>query len=294
MIEEDSEQVEVSNDEYVEDLGEQTSQEESEPALEDTGIDTAESEPDEQPPRQQSRRDKRIDGLTADKHQLRGQLDATQRQLAEARARMAQQTPPPVVEPDKVAPVAPNLDDHDGDYDSYLKAQTKWTQDLSAYSTEQATKQVTEFVQRNEEQRIAGLRQAEVSTAWQENVYDAKGKYSDFEVVAENPSLQVTNEMAAHIQGSEVGTDILYYLGKNPDRAARIAQMTPQSVAMEIGKISGALQAGSSPRATGGKKVSRAPAPATPTRSRTDAPERDPTKMSQSEYNAWRAGGGGA
>jgi hypothetical protein len=64
----------------------------------------------------------------------------------------------------------------------------------------------------------------------------ARTKYSDFDEVALNPSVPISQEMWEASMGDNLG-DILYYLGKNPAEAARIATLNPIAQAKEIGKI---------------------------------------------------------
>lgn len=114
----------------------------------------------------------------------------------------------------------------------------------------------------------------------------ARDKYDDFEHVAYNPDLPVTEYMAQTIQASDDGPDILYWLGSNPQEAARIARLNPILQAKEIGKIEASLA--SNPPV---KKTSTAPAPIAPVTARASgAPAYDTTDprstktMSTSEW----------
>ena len=84
-------------------------------------------------------------------------------------------------------------------------------------------------------------------------------KYADFEQVVYNPKLPITNVMAETIQASDVGPDLAYYLGSNPQEAARISRLSPFLQAKEIGKIEAKLL--DNPPV---KKTSSAPAPISP------------------------------
>jgi hypothetical protein len=100
---------------------------------------------------------------------------------------------------------------------------------------------------------------AQVVEAYHEREETAREKYDDFDQVAYNPTLPITDPMAATIRESEVGPEIIYYLGQNPAEAKRIAQLSPLTQAKEIGKLETKLA--SSPPA---KRTSSAPAPITP------------------------------
>jgi hypothetical protein len=101
----------------------------------------------------------------------------------------------------------------------------------------------------------------------------ARDKYDDFEQVAYNPSLPITDAMALAIQASDIGPDVIYHLGLNQKDAQRISRMDPILQAREIGIIEARLTA--EPTL---KKTSNAPAPIAPVTARTaGAPTFDTT-----------------
>jgi len=87
----------------------------------------------------------------------------------------------------------------------------------------------------------------------------ARDKYDDFDQIAYNPNLPVTEYMAQSIQASDIGPDVLYWLGTNPKEADRIARLNPILQAKEIGKIEASLSSNPPVR-----KTSTAPAPIAP------------------------------
>ncbi len=109
------------------------------------------------------------------------------------------------------------------------------------------------------EQREAAKRQREVLESYHEQEEEARAKYDDFEQVAYNPALPITNVMAEAIQASDIGPDVAYYLGSNPKEADRIARLSPLSQAKEIGKIEAKIA--QNPPV---KQSSKAPAPIAP------------------------------
>lgn len=135
-------------------------------------------------------------------------------------------------------------------------------------------------------QREAAQQQAQLLEAYHEREEDARNRYDDFEQVAYNPSLPVTDVMAQTIQASDIGPDVIYWLGSNPKEASRIASMPALLQAKEIGRIEARLA--SSPPA---KKTTTAPAPIAPVTARSaSAPAYDTTDprsiktMSTSEW----------
>ena len=111
--------------------------------------------------------------------------------------------------------------------------------------------------------REAAKQQSAVLESYHDLEEEARTKYDDFEQVAYNPKLPVTNVMAETIQSSEIGAEVAYYLGSNPKEAERISRMTPLSQAKEIGKIEAKLV--SAPPV---KKTTSAPAPISPVTAR--------------------------
>ncbi|CAB4126792.1 hypothetical protein UFOVP254_36 [uncultured Caudovirales phage] len=100
--------------------------------------------------------------------------------------------------------------------------------------------------------------------AYHDKEEEARTKYDDFEQVAYNPNLRITNVMAETIQASDVGPDVAYYLGSNPKEADRISRLSPYLQAKEIGRIEAKLSSEPPP-----KKTSSAPSPISPVTART-------------------------
>ena len=132
--------------------------------------------------------------------------------------------------------------------------------DAQAYAEAMAERKAQELLA----QREAEAERVALLDAYHDREEEARGKYDDFEQVAYNPKLPVTETMAQTIQASEIGPDVIYWLGSNPKEAERIARLNPLLQAREIGKIGARLA--SNPPA---KKTSTAPAPIAPVTART-------------------------
>jgi len=138
-----------------------------------------------------------------------------------------------------------------------------------AYAEALAYQKAEELIAKRE----AAKQQSAVLESYHDLEEEARSKYDDFEQVAYNPKLPVTNVMAETIQSSEIGPELAYYLGSNPKEAERISRMTPLSQAKEIGKIEAKLV--SAPPV---KKTTSAPAPISPVTARSSgAPAFDTT-----------------
>lgn len=124
-----------------------------------------------------------------------------------------------------------------------------------AYADALAERKAEELLAKREQAK----QQAELIESYHDKEEEARNKYDDFEQVAYNPKLPITDVMAQTIQASEVGPDVAYYLGTNPKEAERISRLSPLLQAKEIGKIESKLT--DNPPV---KKTSSAPPPIAP------------------------------
>jgi hypothetical protein len=113
------------------------------------------------------------------------------------------------------------------------------------------------------EHREIQKQRAVIEDTYAEREDEARAKYDDFEQVAYNPQLRVTDVMAETIKSSDLGPDLAYWLGSNPKEAERISRLSPLLQAREIGKIEAKL--GSEPVQ---KKTTSAPEPIRPVSAR--------------------------
>jgi len=93
-----------------------------------------------------------------------------------------------------------------------------------------------------------------------------------------------SNEMGIVITGMDDGPEVLYYLGKNPDLADKISQLSPLSAARELGRIEAKIQS----QEKSGKQVSEAPAPAPKLTAVEPSTTKNVDDMTQGEFNAYR------
>jgi hypothetical protein len=193
----------------------------------------------------------------------------------------AEELAPEAVEPAAEAPKTFSQEELDAAIGKRLaREQRKWEREQAARATEaQARKAPVEIppieqfaspeeyadllAERKAEELLARREQAraqsEIIESYHDKEEEARNKYDDFEQVAYNPKLPITNEMAQTIQSSDVGPDMAYYLGSNPKEAERISRLSPLQQAKELGKIEAKLA--DNPVV---KKTSSAPAPIAP------------------------------
>lgn len=239
--------------------GDQPSNPESAPG--NTQADTAEHSDEEH--RVPKGVQKRIDRLTRERYRLQGELDAMRRTQAQ-----------PAAQPQQSAAEGAPKAEQFSSYEEFLEAKAEW-------KAEQKVAEVLRKQQETTHQQSAQAENAKLQQAWEKRADAASEIYDDFEEVALDPELPVSNPMAEAIRRAEKGADVLYYLGKHRDEAAQIARMDPLSAAIRIGEIAATI---TQPQQ---KKATNAPPPINPVGARS-APSKDPEKMSTQEWMAWR------
>jgi hypothetical protein len=151
-----------------------------------------------------------------------------------------------------------------------------------AYAEALAYQKAEELIAKRE----AAKQQSAVLESYHDLEEEARTKYDDFEQVAYNPKLPITNVMAETIQSSDVGPELAYYLGSNPKEADRISRMSPLSQAKEIGKIEAKLVSAPPVR-----KTTSAPAPISPVTARsagaTTLDTTDPRSIKSMTASQW-------
>lgn len=119
-------------------------------------------------------------------------------------------------------------------------------------------------------------------------VDQARDQYPDFDDVVSGADVTVTEPMARYLAESEKTAGLMYWLGQNDEEARRISALPPYKQARELARIE-FTKLDATPKRT----VSAAPTPAK-TVAAQGGGVKDPSKMSYSEFKAWRDAGGGA
>lgn len=203
-----------------------------------------------------------------------------EREAADAEARRAREAPkPPAAEE-----AAPKREDYD-DHEEFLRDNARW----------EARKEVrAELEAREKAQREAKARE-EFATSLKthgDREDQARAKYADYEDVAYNPRLPITDAMHRAIIHSDDSAELLYYLGHNASDAERISRLHPIAQAAEIGKLSARLTVDpSTPSKSPASKpapVSQAPEPIEPGSSKGGMTVSGKPPTDPNEYRAWR------
>lgn len=175
---------------------------------------------------------------------------------------------PPTIE----RPTGPPQRENFETYEAYLEAKAD-------FQVAEKLKEVETRAERARQEQ--SIREREES--WQQRQKQASKRYDDFDEVTMSDDLTITPIMAEAIKDSDMGPDVAYYLGKNPDVAEKIARMNPAAQVRELGKIEARLESTKEPV----KRPSKAPAPIEPVGGG-KASSDDLGNMSQAQYEAMR------
>jgi hypothetical protein len=198
------------------------------------------------------------------------------------------QEPAKPAEPEKPKPSEkprPKEEDFET-YDLFIDALTDWKVDAKIEAQSKVA-----------QEKEQDGRTAEAEKEFKSKLDEAKERYTDFEEVAMNENNPITHAMVEILHETENPGDIAYYLGQNPKECRTIGNMTPFQAAKAIGKIEAEIKVEleKNPPATppqkkeSEKKVTSAPTPINTIKSR-EVVTKDPSKMTQPEYEAWRRG----
>lgn len=155
------------------------------------------------------------------------------------------------------------------DYESYIKARTRF----------EVAQEMQSIRQQGEQQKRyqAERQQAEFVN---QKLSSAAKKYSDFQDVALSEDLPITQPMAAAITESDVGGEVAYWLGMNPDEADRISRLSPVRQVRAIQEIE--------TKVTGTPSITRVPSPIRPNAGRA-AGTKAFADMSYDEFAKYRS-----
>lgn len=192
------------------------------------GKDDGEEEPaKEEEKHRESRLQKRFDKLTREKHELKGRVDLLEKMVLENRQQAQPQEPP-----------KREQFQSDGDF---INALTDWKID----------------------QRLAQQSQAP-NPAWDAKVEATRAAHDDYdEVISDVGTIALPATANEAILSSDIGPEIIYHLGQNPNLALKISRMSAAAAAMEIGIVAAKLKSEAGAKENQKpKEHSKAPAPA--------------------------------
>lgn len=224
-------------------------------ASDDTPADDPSAE-DTEPKKARGGFQKRIGELTARLHaaerEKQALLDALQRPAAAPQQQPQDPAKPqaePQLPPDLAQAVGapPNPADFPaGEFDpAYTEAKV-----MHRLKTEQAK------VELQRREHHAKQQQAEITQRVRDLITEGNNRHADFEEVALSSDIHMPAHVVRELAECDDGSEVAYWLGKNPGEAKRIAALPPTKVARELAKIEAKLAAPPPP-----PKPSAAPPP---------------------------------
>ena len=193
----------------------------------ETGDESTEQQPAEQPAEEPAPEasgfQKRINKVTAEKHEYRRRAEEAEELLK----KYSQPKSP-------TAKAAPTLEEFDYDEDKYRTAAIDYQVD-QRFKTAQEER--TQRDQQDQRGKAADDFAKKISLSNVPNDYSEK-----IDNMARTIPLQ--NDVVSAIQHADNGPELAYYLAENLDVADSIQRMPPSVRTMEIGKISAQLSAG--------------------------------------------------
>lgn len=260
---------EKATEEKPEDTAEETTEETSEEPEEtsEESEEDGDDEADEEKPKPKRRRNlqKRIGQLTQQRAQAQQEAEELRQQLQALQA--------------QAEPAAEPKQEDFQSYDDFVAAK-------SEFAARETVRKELETLGQNVQQSQTKAEHAARAADWDLKVEDARDKYDDFDEVAQNPDLPVTQAMAQAIQESENGADVAYHLGSHPKLSREIASLSPVQAVIRIGQISQKLQEPARPKTTA------ASPPIKTVKTSGAKVSKNPEDMDMNEYVEWRRKGG--
>jgi hypothetical protein len=105
------------------------------------------------------------------------------------------------------------------------------------YLFDEATARAEKVAQKTVQGFQAKQRAETLQDQYRARVKEFSKTVDDFDKVAGAPDLRINADMAREIQESDVGPEMQYYLGSNPDIAASISKLTPREIIKEMSKL---------------------------------------------------------
>lgn len=158
----------------------------------------------------------------------------------------------------------------------------------AAYLLGEASKAATEAAKRELAAEQEQRSKQEIAADYVKRAKDFAKEHEDYKQVAE--TAPISDEVAEIVMGLDNGPEVAYHLGQNPEVALELNRLPQVHAAFELGQIAARLGFEREAAAKAKSLVSAAPTPppklagAEPGSAPTD-----PEKMSQSQFNKWRA-----
>jgi|SRR5882672_1139952 len=240
---------------------------------------------------------KRFSEMTAKQKAIQAEADQYKLEVEEARAEVDRLKAEAVKAAEVIIPVVPKVEDDPtpnrndfDDPDEYVAALSAHTtrseirkSNEAAHAQVEAKRQEAEQAQQEEQQARVQTQIAELHKNFNERVEKAAADYPDYsEKVTNNEKLTLRNDVFFAIEQAELAPHILYHLANNPDEAASLNAMQPNSAMIRLGELQAEIRIARKPKAT------KAAEPIKPVGNRASPDRKTPDEESMAEYAARR------
>lgn len=172
------------------------------------------------------------------------------------------------------------------DYAEYAAAKALWMYSNKQASREQGEVSAEVEAARKEAQKLEEQERQLAIKAYAEAREEARTRYADFDAVVGQDGLFPTGtHLPDLVLQSDAPADVAYEIAKDRALHDMLLKASPVEAARIIGRIEAKVSAPPP------KSKTNAPDPITPVRGPAAA-GKDPSKMTQAEFNAWREAGG--
>lgn len=240
------EEVEAPEDEEVTETDLETNEDTDAEAPEEEAEDEEqeEEEPEEAPkPKARKSARERIDELTAEKYELRRELEALRRDFESSKPRQ-EKVEEAKVEPEASAP-DPFAEDENGDMIYPLgEFDPAYIRDVTKFTIKQETETLRKQQEQAAAQRQVEAAQQEIADKWTANLEEAE---KDIPEIRDNIKhlTEVFSDvepnygeyLASVIMSSDVGPQLMNYLSENIGEAQKIVASGPAAATLAIGRL---------------------------------------------------------
>ena len=220
--------------------------------------------------------ERRIQELLQERHELReklAELSKNGKQQVQTESRPASKLE---------APKRPQQKDF-STWEDYESALAKHVEDLADYKISQALEEREQKAAEKRKQDEIAQRNREIEKSWMERKTAAEAKHADFaETVKDVP---LSDVMDAWILDSDIGAEVLYWLGQNRSDAKRISELNPFKAARELTKLEDKL---SGPLAST-RRVTQATPPAREVRATATTGDEAQAAIQRGDFAAYQA-----
>lgn len=246
------------------------------------GDGSAPSVPEADTPAPKDKVQERFDKLTREKYDALREADLARYQVELFKSQLAE------MDKSEKAQAAPA--DEFPTLEKFGYDEGKFNAAVAAHYSKLATEQARTVAQEQLEKERQRLSHEQSNKDWATKEAEfLKSKPDYAEKVRDNLNLQITQAMAEVIRASDIGTQVAYYLGENPEIAAAIAKLPPLTQAHQVGRIEAKLELAKAPAKPA---VSQAPPPVNKVDAAESSSEKSPEDMIDStpaQFNKWRA-----